>query len=306
MGGGNDRLGLLVGLPDQALLDVRDAGKRGLDAQIPTGDHNAVGRRQNLGKIAQRGLGFDFGDHRCPAPAGCNSPLGGRHVVGRADKRQADIIDAPLNPKAQIGAVLFVEDRQPHQTRGAVDSLVGAQRSSDHDCTLNVVAADLSDLQLNLAVGQQQRIPGPDLLGQPGVGDRYRVPVADNGPGSQRKTPAGLQFDGASRKVADAHLGTGQVLENGQRPTGGLGQPAQTPDPSPMFIMAAVREVEPGDVHPGRQQGLELVRRVAGRPDGGHDLGFPVVEREHAAAISFGPVGSVPPGQDPAGVAVRS
>ena len=37
MGGGNDRLGLLVGLPDQALLDVRDAGKRGLDAQSPRG-----------------------------------------------------------------------------------------------------------------------------------------------------------------------------------------------------------------------------------------------------------------------------
>ena len=123
--------------------------------RVPAGDHNAVGRSQNLGKIAQRGLGFDFGDHRCLAPTGCNGPLGGHHVVGRADKRQADIIDAPLNPKAQIGAVLFVEDRQPHQARGAVDALVGAQRSSDHDRAPNVVAADLSDLQLNLAVGQQ-------------------------------------------------------------------------------------------------------------------------------------------------------
>ena len=78
---------------------------------------------------------------------------------------------------------------------------------------------------------------------------------------------------------AGADLRALQVLQEGQRLAPLPGGRAQAVDARGVLVQRAVGEVQPGDVHPGVQQGGEHVRGVAGRPDGGDDLRFPHLPR---------------------------
>ena len=67
---------------------------------------------------------------------------------------------------------------------------------------------------------------------------------------------------------------------------GDAGRPARFAQPSReglVFLLAAVGHVEPGDVHPGREQGVQHRHRRGGGAEGADDLGLP---RGHGASSS--------------------
>ena len=68
-------------------------------------------------------------------------------------------------------------------------------------------------------------------------------------------------------------FGPGHVLEDGHLAAGGARRGADPLDRLGVLVGAAVREVEPGDVHPGLDHPPEDLRLARGGADRRHDLG---------------------------------
>ena len=63
------------------------------------------------------------------------------------------------------------------------------------------------------------------------------------------------------------------VHENAHGPVEPAGQIAHRGDHAPCLVVAGVGHVDAHHVNPGPQNGLQPVRLLGGRPDGGDDLG---------------------------------
>jgi hypothetical protein len=106
-----------------------------------------------------------------------------------------------------------------------------------------------------------------------GAGDGRAIAGAfHRAPGEGERTP-GLQLDAAAGQHADANLGTREVLEHGRGDTELGGHGADPGEHDPMLGGVAVREVEPGDVHPTLDERPQLRRGRGGRTDGADDRG---------------------------------
>ena len=85
---------------------------------------------------------------------------------------------------------------------------------------------------------------------------------------------AGQQPDGAVLHRAGADLGAAEILEHGHRFFPGLFRLAHRQQGGLVRCVGAVREVEAGHIHPGKNHFAEYFRRVACRADGADNLGF--------------------------------
>src|ERR1700681_1580473 len=73
-------------------------------------------------------------------------------------------------------------------------------------------------------------------------------------------------------KGADAELGSLHVSHDADRPPDALlDRPDRLADRAMVFLLA-MTEIQAEDIDPGSKKRLDLVCRVAGRADGGHDF----------------------------------
>ena len=103
LGGGDHRLGRGVGLGDEHLLGPRHRLQGDLHAQVAAGDHDAVGRGDDLVDVVQGLELLDLGDHRRVLARGGDDLLDRRHVVSRAHEGQGDVVHALGQAELQIG-----------------------------------------------------------------------------------------------------------------------------------------------------------------------------------------------------------
>ena len=107
-------------------------------------------------------------------------------------------------------------------------------------------------------------------LGQAGQRDGQPVPRALDLLGRQHHPVAGLEIDHAAGDRSDPQLRARHVLEHGDVAAHGLGGGADPLDGLGVLGGIAMREVEPGDVHSGRDHALQhprLSRRGPHRRD---------------------------------------
>ena len=88
----------------------------------PAGDHRAVGGGDDRGQVRDRGDGLDFGDQRDFAVGGVDSALGFGEVVGAADEREGEEVDAVLDGEADVCAVLDGDGGELLSGAGGVES----------------------------------------------------------------------------------------------------------------------------------------------------------------------------------------
>ena len=82
----------------------------------------------------------------------------------------------------------------------------------------------------------------------------------------------GVEHDAPVGDRTDAHLGSTEILEHGDGGIHPFSERANPGEDMPVLGMVAVSEVEPGHVHPGFDERLEIDLARGGGADGTHDL----------------------------------
>ena len=273
--GGDDRLAGRVGRGDEALLQERHLRRRQLDAEVAAGHHNAVGHRQDICEGLDRLMLFELGeDEGLPAGGRLGTDQRAEHgdvVAGLRTKLRAIASTPCATPQAasarsfavSVGADRVAPGklrplklrRMPPRTTSQVmrGSSAARTRTSIRPSSIRIVPP-----------GRTSRASGAYCTGSASPA------VAAGSTVSSSVSPGGDGTTGAGYRP-QTHLGTLQVLEDGQRPVGLAGDPPQPLDHQGVGGMRAVGEVEPRHVHAGAEHRPQRGLILAGGPDGGDD-----------------------------------
>ena len=270
LGGGDRGAGQAPGDTQQLLLDDRDVLDRQLDTQVAAGHHDRVSGADDLLGVVDSLRLLDLGHQGQPrvAPDGLD-------ILGAAHEGQRHDVDADRLAEAEHVQVLLGHRHQAARVAGDVQALARGDRAADLDdgVDLALAAADLLDAEADRAVGEIDDVVGIHALRQAGPRDRHPPAVAGIGGAAGEQEPlAGLELDPVLGERADAQLGPGQVLEDRHGATDGRRRRAYTRCVLGVHLAVAVREVQAGDVEPGRHHPRERFRVAGGGADGGNDL----------------------------------
>lgn len=129
------------------------------------------------------------------------------------------------------------------------------------------------DFQRDLAVVDEDVVAGADVGRQAAVRRAADLAVPFHSLlDADREGVVAFKEYGAFGEVAEADLRALKVGEGADAAAGLVGGLADVLVALVVFGVAAVAEVEAGDVHAGLDQGLDLVVRVGGGPEGADDL----------------------------------
>src|SRR4030065_979884 len=144
----------------------------------------------------------------------------------------------------------------------------------DNDLGFDFSIGDSPDAQFGPTVAQQDAIARFDVLGQGGIEHLNLVCVALCGRGAQDELMTGSKGYGLGyRQVPCAELGTLEVLQDSDRFAGLVSDFADALDHLAVTLGIAMREVEPGYVHPSRGELAKSVQIARSWSDRGDDLG---------------------------------
>ncbi len=158
-------------------------------------------------------------------------------------------------------------------TPGRLKPLLIGDPATFDDLGVNAGAIDLGYLQLDTTVINEDKITGRDVARESGVGGRDHVSITGHIFGSDDELGSGFEQNRPLRERAESDLRPLQVDEDPHTATTGVASLADREVGLPMHLVAAVREVQPGDVHTGIYQGPDLLRGAGRGPQGGHDFG---------------------------------
>lgn len=146
-----------------------------------------------------------------------------------------------------------------HGRAGQVDALVVGDHTALDDDRLDLRTVDLDDLQLDVAVVDEDRVALGDIAGQTLVGRAADVLVTGHVLDGDGELVTTLQLDGTLGEGLQADL---RALEVGEHTDGlaglGRGGPDAVVPPLVLFVRA-VAEVEAGHIHAGFDQRDELL-----------------------------------------------
>ena len=161
---------------------------------------------------------------------------------------------------------------------------MGGDGAAELDLRVDLPVAHRGDAQPDRPVGEVHDVAGRDGGRQARPAQGQVVVVADfPGAALECQVLARLELDHALPQLADAQLGTGEVLEDRDLTAGTLGRGAHALRGLGVRLARAVGEVEPRHVHSGRDHPLERGDIARGGPDGGDDLGA-----AHALTVAGG------------------
>ena len=129
LGGNNHGLLCLHALGDDAALDAGNLLDGHLDAQVATGNHDAVAGIDDFVDVVHAFLVLNLGYDLDVAVVGVENVLHSLHIGGVAHKRVCDEVDVKLDGKFDVLAVFLGQGRQVDMLPGHVHALVGAQHA---------------------------------------------------------------------------------------------------------------------------------------------------------------------------------
>ena len=275
LGGDDHRLRLAPAQVDRPLLHQRHPLQGRLHAQVAPGHHDPVEGLDDGVEPFQRLGPLELGDDRHPhADLFHHRPDGGG-VAGGAHERQRHEVDPEAEGEAEVVDVLVGEGRAAHRHAGEVHPAVVPDRAAPGHHALHLAGADRQHPQLHRPVGQEDRVARADVVGQCGVRRRQAVGRPGGAGHADHQPGAAGQQGHPAEQAADAELGPLQVGQDADGPPGGVGGGPHMGIGVGVLVVVAVGEVEPGDVHPGADEGGDALRRGGGRPDRADDLGPP-------------------------------
>ena len=112
MGSSNDCLALLVGHFNDFLLVNRDISRLDFNAQIASGDHDAVGNFQDLIEVIETFLVFDLGDDLDLRLAHFGDDLADlQDILCPSDEGSGDEIDIVVAAETDVFVILHGDKR---------------------------------------------------------------------------------------------------------------------------------------------------------------------------------------------------
>jgi hypothetical protein len=214
---------------------------------------------------------LDLGHQERPPPAALAEVAHRQHVAGGAHEGHGHRVHAQLQAEGQVAPVAGGEGRDAAGGARQVQALPAAQRAAVHHAALGSAFDAARHAQLELTVGQAHQRARPQPRDGPRGLDRQALGRAGRVVLDQLQQAAGAQARGVALQQADAHLGAGEVLQDGHRQARlGRGAAHRAHQPAVPGV-AAVAEVEAHHVDAGAQQAAQHGGRGAGRAQRGHD-----------------------------------
>ena len=257
---------------EQALLHERHVLDRQLDAEVAAGDHDPVGRVDDLLAVGGRLRLLDLGDQR-HVHAALGEVVADRvEVLAPAHEREGEEVHAHLDPRVDQRDVLRTHRRQRDRDVGQVEPLARRYAAADLDPGHDVGLEDLVHAQPHRAVGQVADVAGVDELVEALPGDRQPLRSAlDLRRGEHDSRPA-AQLGHAVGHRPEPQLGPGQVAEDGHLASRALGGGADHRGGLGVLGRRPVGEVQPRHIHPGGDHRGQDIRVLRGWTDGCDDL----------------------------------
>ena len=278
LGRGDDGLIGLVALLDDLLLDGGAHLGRHLDAQVAAGDHDAVGLLQDVIEVVDGHGAFDLREDVDVLAAVLIAQLADLAHAGRvADEGRRDEIDALFQAEQDVLAVLLGDGGQRQLGVRDVHALLLAQLAAVLDIAGYVLARDALDREPDQAVVDQDRASHMDLARKLEVIQIEMLGVALQvlrGLGrSHRDGRAGLERHlGMTLQKARADLGPLGVEQDAHRDAELAGDALDALHARTLLLVAAVREIETGDVHARLDHLAEDIVVITSRSHGANDL----------------------------------
>ena len=97
--------------------------------------------------------------------------LNGFDIVGRADERVSDEVDAEVNGIADVCDVAVGERRELYRDTGNVYALACAERAGVEGCGVDDAGVYAVDDEVELAVVDEEVVAGMNVVGYIGVGE---------------------------------------------------------------------------------------------------------------------------------------
>ena len=274
--GGHDHRHLRgAGLADDFLLDVRHFLEGHVHPEIAARDHDGVDHGEDAGQVADDFLALELGHDGNIGADVVQEATDVADVGGRPDEGDGDEVDAVLDAEPQIFAILGGETARRLRHAGQRDPLVVADPAPDDHPAPDVDAVHLLDRELDHAIVHPDAVVDPDLAQVLGVRDRRALGGPRHRPRGQRELAAGNEIDAGAAALAErpqADLGALQILKDRDGAAPALAAVADAPDALRVLGVRAVREVQPGHVHAGGDETVELLGARGCRTDGADDL----------------------------------
>ena len=128
LGGNDHRPRIFAAGVDNLLLQNRHRLQRTLDPEVAAGNHNTVGKLDNIFQFDDRARFFKLGNNQRPV---ADQRFCRPHVVGRLNKRKADPVHAHFQGKFQIAPVFFGNCGNRQFDVRQIDALVAGKFSAD-------------------------------------------------------------------------------------------------------------------------------------------------------------------------------
>src|SRR3954453_20393121 len=186
-----------------ALLQARHLLERHLDAEVAAGDHDGVVGVEDVVEPADRLRLLELRhDERAPA---CHlAPL--RHVLRPRDEGHADPVDAGVDRRFEVGAVLLGHGRDRDLGVGQVHALAVRDPAADRDPRDGAPGLHLLDLESQLAVVDEDAVALLERAEDLGVGQEDALRVAGALVRIEDEAGALLQHRGIAAEGADPEL----------------------------------------------------------------------------------------------------
>ncbi len=242
--------------------------RRDLDAEIAARHHDPVGRVHDRVEPLE-GLAFlDLRDEERGRAARVDDLPRARHVGGAPHEGEGDGVHAEREAEREIAAVLLREGCARDPGAGKVESLPRGENPAVHDAAADVGSGDRLDDEMDRAVGEVDVVSGAQLARQPRVGHVRAALVAGDFARREGEELPVVELDLPAPQLADADLRPRKVLHDRES---GRDAPERLEDRA-VLLVRSMGEVEPGDVHAGVDERLELLPAPACGPDRADDL----------------------------------
>ena len=188
-------------------------------------------------------------------------------VVRVAHERERDEVGTELETPAQVVFVLLGQRRNVDGDTGQVDALVVRHRASNDDLGRDDGVSRRNDLDLDLAVVDQQEVTRGDVFGQPLEGRAADLAVTDDVFDRDLEDVADGEVVRAVLELAETDLGTLKVDQHRDRLAGILSGATHVRVDLFVHVVAAVAEVHAGNVDTGIDDRPDVLVARRGRAE---------------------------------------
>src|SRR6266498_1490439 len=245
-----------------------------LHAQVAASHHDGIGFGDNFDEILDGLLVLDLADDERTMLPAFDDRFQLLNVLGFANKRERDVINAQLQANLDIGKVLGGERGQADFDARQVDMAPAAERAFGEDFAFDLIALLGENFHLDRPVVEQHDVVDVDVLDEILVVDIHGMQFfAAFATHRQSEFLAGLEVQ-LCRQIAGANGRALRIHHDADGPVSFPRSGADVMDDAIHPFVRRVRHVQPEDVHTGVDELADHFGRVRRGAERGDDFGL--------------------------------